>query len=260
MATQREKIVKQVLEVLETQHSGIRYSELFRKLKDAMPDIRENTIHGTIWDLDKKVKDIAKPERGVFILIKYLSQEKQTEALQRQISSKTAQERTKEIKKTLIPDEEKFYLPFAEYLVNDLEESTKAISLGGNKFGDKWGTPDVLGVYKFSETDPVRPPTEIISAEIKTDTNQLITAFGQACSYKIFSHKVYLVIPKEAERDVSRIESLCSRFGIGLILFDKNSSRNPNFEIRTRASKSEPDYFYVNEYLKRLGEDSKKLF
>jgi hypothetical protein len=60
--------------------------------------------------------------------------------------------------------------------------------------------------------------------------------------------------------NIGRVESLCSRFGIGLILFDKNNPQNPNFEIRTRATKSEPDYFYVNEYLRRLGDDSRKLF
>jgi hypothetical protein len=145
--------------------------------------------------------------------------------------------------------------------VQDLGECTKAISLGGNKFQDKWGTPDVLGIYRFSETDPIKPPMEIVSAEIKTDTSQLITAFGQACAYKLFSHKVYLVIPKGAEKDISRIESLCLRFGLGLILFDKNNPKDPKFEIRTRAVKSEPDYFYINEYLKRLEkEDLKKLF
>jgi len=257
---QREKIVKKVLEILEEKPDGIRYSELFRLIRDSLTEVPENTIHGTIWDLDKKIKDIAKPERGVFILTKYLSQERQAEILRKKLSKEVAKEAVKEIKKSITPDEESFYSSFAEYLESDLEECTKAIPLGGNKFGDKWGTPDVLGIYKFSETDPVRPPIEIISAEIKTDTNQLITAFGQACSYKLFSHKVYLVVPKDAERDIGRLESLCSRFGIGLILFNRSNSKSPDFEIRTRAIKSEPDYFYVNDYLKKLGEESKKLF
>jgi hypothetical protein len=88
----------------------------------------------------------------------------------------------------------------------------------------------------------------------------LITAFGQACAYKLFSHKVYLVIPRTAGEDISRIESLCMRFGIGLITFDLNPSE-PNFQIRTRASKSEPDYFYLNKYLKKLDEKIiKRLF
>ena len=60
--------------------------------------------------------------------------------------------------------EEDFYEKFADYLVKELEECTKAISLGGNRFQDKWGTPDVLGVYKFSEAEPIRPPLEIVSA------------------------------------------------------------------------------------------------
>ncbi|CUU08741.1 hypothetical protein JGI4_02176, partial [Candidatus Kryptonium thompsonii] len=114
--------------------------------------------------------------------------------------------------------------------------------------------------YKFSEAEPIRPPLEIVSAEIKTDTTQLITAFGQACAYKVFSHKVYLVVPKQAESDIPRLESLCMRFGIGLILFDRNNLNDPKFQIRTRAVKSEPDYFYVNLYIQRLSkEDIKKL-
>ncbi len=146
--------------------------------------------------------------------------------------------------------------------MNDLDECTKAISLGGNAFKDKWGTPDVIGVYKFHETKPVRPLPEIISAEIKTDINQLIVAFGQSCSYKLFSHKVYLVIPQSAlDIDKSRLESLCYRFGLGLITFDHTDKENPNFQIRTRAIKSEPDYFYVNEYLSRLDKkDLEELF
>lgn len=247
MPTQREKIIKKVYEILENKPNGIRYADLIRKISEALPEVNINAIHGTVFYFKQKIgrqeiKDVLRPEKGLYVLRKFFKEGEIREGIRQEI------------------EEEDFYQPFAEYLVNNLEECTKAIPLGGNRFQDRWGTPDVLGIYKFSETDPIRPPIEIISAEIKTDTNQLVTAFGQACSYKLFSHKVYLVVPKEAERDVSRIESLCSRFNIGLILFDKNNPQNPDFEIRTRASKSEPDYFYVNEYLKRLGEDSRKLF
>lgn len=242
--TQREKITKKAFEVLENNPGGVRYSDLRRKLSEILPDVLSNTIHGTIWDLDKKNEQIVKPERGLFILKKYAS-----EIIDPKIDVENS---------THLPREASFYQSFADYLEQDLEECTKAISLGGNRFGDRWGTPDVFGVYKFSEADAVRPPVEIISAEIKTDTNQLITAFGQACAYKIFSHKVYLAVPKEA--DTGRIESLCARFGIGLILFNKNDAQDPKWEIRTRAVKNEPDYFYVNEYLQKLGESRKLLF
>lgn len=243
--TQRGKIIKRVLEILENNSTGIRYSDLFRKLVEIFPDMPKGNIHGTLYNLDKKNKQIKKPERGLFILKKYATEI--IDAVQFDVGNNMRLLR-----------ETSFYQSFADYLKQDLGECTKAIPLGGNRFGDRWGTPDVLGVYKFSETNYLRPPIEIISAEIKTDVNQLITAFGQACAYKIFSHKVYLAVPKES--DTGRIESLCVRFGIGLILFDINNAQHPKWEIRMRAIKNEPDYFYVNEYLQRLGEERKLLF
>ena len=139
-----------------------------------------------------------------------------------------------------------------------MEECTKAISLGGNIFRDKWGTPDVIGIRKSRQGDIIKVPTEVISAEIKIDTNSLITAFGQSCSYKLFSHKSYIVVPREAsEEDIARLDALCRIFGIGLILFDATSPDEPDFQIRVRAAKHEPDMFYVNKNM-RVVED--KLF
>ena len=98
--------------------------------------------------------------------------------------------------------------------------------MGGNKFKDKWGTPDVIGILKSRESDIIKLQTEIISAEIKVDTANLITAFGQACSYKLFSHKSYIVIPNSSsEEDIARIDGLSLIFGVGLILFNNTKSR-----------------------------------
>ncbi len=245
MSTQREKIIKKAREILENSPNGIRYAEWIRKISEELPEVKINTIHGTIWDFKQKIdkeeiKDVVRPEKGLYILRKYFKEE---------------EELGEKVK------EEDFYKPFADYLVNDLEECTKAIPLGGNKFQDKWGTPDVIGTYRILGFGNVQPPIEIVSAEIKADTNQLISAFGQTCAYKIFSHKVYLVIPKEAkDLDIKRIESLCLKFGIGLILFDKNNKDNPDFEILVRAVKSEPDYFYVNKYLRLIEDTMSELF
>lgn len=259
MPTQREKIIKKAIEILENSPKGIRYSELVRKIQEAYPDIKLKVIQWEVWALTRKFpKSILKPERGIFILKKYYEKE-----IKDKLKTKLGliEEKIKKVER-IIKKEENFYQPFADYLVNELEECDNAIPLGGNKFKDKWGTPDVIGVYRFSETEPIRPLPEIISAEIKTDTANLITAFGQACSYKLFSHKVYLVIPKDAPQpDIGRLESLCLKFGIGLILFDSMNPQNPDFRILVRALKEEPDYFYVNKYLKMLPEkDLKKLF
>ena len=243
MPTQQEKIIKKAYEILENQPNGIRYADLIRKISEELPEIKINAIRGTVWVFKQKIdkeqiKDALRPEKGLYILKKYFKE------------SEIKDEARKEIK------EEDFYKPFADYLVNDLEECTKAIPLGGNKFQDRWGTPDVIGTYRILGLGHIQPPIEIVSAEIKIDIGQLITSFGQACSYKLFSHKVYLVIPKEANgADIKRVESLCLKFGIGLILFDRNDKENPAFEILTRAIKNEPDYFYLNKYLLKLIED-----
>jgi len=112
------------------------------------------------------------------------------------------------------------------------------------------GTPDVIGKRESKRSDIIKRPTEIVSAEIKLDSFQLVTAFGQACAYKLFSHKSYLVVPRQSsdeERD--RIDSLCQIFGIGLVFFDAINPTAPNFEIRVRPSRHEPDLFYTNKYI-----------
>ncbi len=149
--------------------------------------------------------------------------------------------------------EEAFYEPFADWLVNELEECTNAIAVGGNAFKDKWGTPDVIGIREAKRGDLIKPPTEIVTAEIKLDLNGLITAFGQCCSYKLFSHRAYIVVPKNAaDEDISRLDALSRIFGIGLILFDATNPKEPDFTIRARAARHEPDVFYVNKYLKLI--------
>jgi hypothetical protein len=196
----------------------------------------------TVWDLATRLPDkVYKPSRGLFRLVEF--REKDTDQLKAALVPKPA-------KKTR---EEDFYSSFADWLVNDLEDCTKAIPLGGNRFRDKWGTPDVVGKRESKKSDILQAPTEIVAAEIKTDVSQLVTAFGQACAYCLFSHKSYLVVPKESPQDeIARLDSLSQVFGIGLILFDVSSPENPQFDIRVRARKQEPDMFYANKYMRLI--------
>lgn len=247
MTTSKERISSKAIEILKSNPNGVRYSDLVRILQEELPNIPVNTIHGTIWNLETRIPNkIYKPARGLFRHVTFSKQELAEQ--EKAFPSK--------IEKTIKEDE--FYKPFADWLDNELEECTKSISLGGNKFKDKWGTPDVIGILEPRKSDIIQYPTEIISAEIKTDTTGLITAFGQACSYKLFSHKCYIVIPKNSyQGDIPRLDSLCLIFGIGLVLFDKNNTKNPQFEIRVRPLKHEPDMFYVNKYMKLI---EKELF
>jgi hypothetical protein len=40
--------------------------------------------------------------------------------------------------------------------------------------------------------------------------------------------------------------------GLGLVLFDAQDASNPNFTIRVRAARTEPDPFYANRNLKLI--------
>ena len=244
------QIRKVAFEVLEEKPKGIRYSDLGRKILEINPSFKPNTISGATWDLDIQFPDkVYKPDRGVFRLLKFKENVSTQPDQQSPPVKPTA-------KKTI--KEEDFYKPFADWLVNELEECTNAIGLGGNIFRDKWGTPDVVGVRESKRSDIIQFPTEIVSGEIKIDSNGLITAFGQACAYKIFSHKSYIVVPNDSQiEDITRLDTLSRQFGIGLILFDATNVEDPNFEIRARAVKHEPDMFFVNKNLKII-ED--KLF
>jgi hypothetical protein len=246
MATKREKIIGKALKIIKSNPNGIRYSNLVKRIHDEYPEYSTNTIRSNVWNLETQVPNkVYKPARGLFRHVSFREKE----------ISEEEQEPSAEVEEIKEVD---FYEPFARWLVDDLEECTNAIPLGGNRFKDKWGTPDVIGRREPRRSDIIKAPTEIVSAEIKTDTRDLITAFGQACVYKLFSHKSYLVIPKNSpENDISRLDSLCLIFGIGLILFDNTKPDDPKFEIRVRPIRHEPDMFYVNYYMKFV---EKELF
>jgi hypothetical protein len=237
-------IYTELLEYLRTVGCA-RFTEILNHISSKHPNLNKRTIAANLSKLKQRIEkgeiqEISHPERGMFCL-----------------NSGEIKSQVKED-----PGEKDFYEPLAEFLVKELEECTQAVPLGGNLFKDKWGTPDVLGVNKIPEYYTLKAPPEIVSCELKKDPGKLIVAFGQACSYKLFSHKVYLVIPKTSSRDeISRLESLCINFGIGLILFNPQNPENPDFEIRARANKNEPDYFYLNKYLDNLPiQIKRKLF
>ena len=242
MATRKEQIYNYVIEELKKEPKGLRHSQLSNRIFEKWPEIPEGTVYGSLYTLtEERPNDVYKPARGVFRHV--------------QFREGTGGEDKKGIEKEEEEEgEEALYGPFAHYLEQE-EECTKAIPLGGNRFGRKWGTPDVVGVFKSRESYIYKRPLEVVSAEIKTDTSELVVAFGQACAYKLFSHKSYLVVPQDSsEGDLARLDSLSQIFGIGLVLA-KTDSSGPGFETRLRAVRHEPDAFYVNEVLRELETD-----
>lgn len=240
--TQKEHICDKAVELLEKEPNGLRFSELMRRLKEELPDAKSS--RRVIPNLHVlRPEEICKPARGLFRHTRFRE------------SGVDGSIETVETPRRRCPEGE-FYRSFAEYIVDDLEECTKAIPLGGNCFKDKWGTPDVIGVLCPRQSDILKFPAEVVSAEVKTDCNALITAFGQACSYRLFSHKVYLVVPKSiSESDLAQLDALCRVFGLGLILFNGGDPGEPNYQIRVRATKHDPDMFYANRNLRVIEDD-----
>jgi hypothetical protein len=225
---------------------GIRYGALVKRIAAETPETPLNTIHGSVWNLDKSFAgEIVKPSRGLFTL----ATEPPTNG---ELHPPTV----------ALPAlrENDFYTSFAEWLKNELDEATVALELGGAGLRSKWGTPDVVGTFKPLPSNRVKFDMEIISAEVKVNPSESITAFGQATAYRLFSHKVYLVMPASLpEEDQSRLEALAILFGIGFVQFDLNVEE-PNYRVRVRAQRFLPDMFYVNEFADRLHDHNRAAF
>ena len=108
--TEREKIFNQMKSILENKTNGVRSADLIRLIKEALPETNIHTIDGSVWDIKQKmdngqIKDIIRPERGLYILKKYLSQEKVNENYAKDVVSNVIRDTTKE---------DNFYSPFSD--------------------------------------------------------------------------------------------------------------------------------------------------
>jgi hypothetical protein len=244
-----KEIVELGRKIIAESPEGIRYAELVRRISKTSPE-NARTIPAGIWNLHRKFpQEIAKPSRGLFMPVGAVPPPVppvDTGGSPRQAYT--------------VNDESDFYGSFAEWLKTDLGEVTEVAPLGGAAMGRKWGTPDVVGVYKPEAGDLVKFQPEIVSAEIKIDPQQPVVAFGQAIAYRLFSSKTYIAMPNSMiPEDHDRLESLCMLFGVGMVLFELNP-KEPHFVIRVRARRFSPDMFYVNEFAERLKGANAELF
>jgi hypothetical protein len=228
--------------IIAANPGGVRYSALVDEICQRTPETPKNTVHGSVWNLDALYpNEVTKPSRGLFT------------PLSKQGNDAIGVESVEQTAPTGVKVKESdFYEPFAQWLKNDLDEVTEVVPLGGAGLKTKWGTPDVIGVYKPLASNLIKFPLEIVSAEIKLDPLAPVVAFGQAVAYRLFSTKTYIAMPNTlSEEDQSRLESLCMLFGVGLVLFELDKE-SPRFHIRVRAQRFSPDMFYVNEFADRL--------
>jgi hypothetical protein len=245
----REPVQSKAIEILKENRKGLQFIELVDKVKKELTKsylkISDNTIKSYIQSLSKdRPEYVSKPDWGTF---RYQEPE---------IRKKPFPEARKYKKK----ENRELYQAFANWLCEE-KECTKAVPVGGNRFGDKWTTPDVVGKYELSQRALLKSETVIVSAEVKAtvNTQDIITGFGQACAYKVFSHKVYLVTPRNLDENLMRkLESQCSILGIGLVVFDIEKANNPEigmFNRKVRALATAPDMYWSNEYLREIESD-----
>lgn len=255
----RHDIRNLALQLINENPAGLRFTDVINQIKKFYPETPANSISGAIWNLDKThPKDVTKPSKGLYVTLA-----NSDSIANFTVNSGSVPEATPP---TAVPpvaaqiQEQQFYQPFAEFLGGELSEVTVAEPLGGAGLGKKWGTPDVVGVYKPLASDRVKFGLEIVSVEIKIDPQESVTAFGQAIAYRLFSAKVYVVMPSNLPKDdQSRLEALCMLFGVGFVIFDLNVN-NPNFVTRVRAQRSAPDMFYVNSFADQLYKHNPALF
>jgi len=236
-----KEVQAEALAIIAGNPGGIRYSDLVSEILRRSPETPRNTVNGSVWNLDTLRPDaVRKPSRGLF--------------------QPVGGEQLIDEPKAPKVKEEEFYEPFAEWLKNELDEVTDVVALGGAAFRAKWGTPDILGVYKPLASNLIKFPIEIVSAEVKVNPSEAITAFGQAAAYRLFSSKTYIAMADTIPQDdLSRLESLCMLYGVGLVLFDLNP-KDPSFRIRMRAQRFSADMFFVNELADRLRTQDPQTF
>lgn len=227
-------------EIVLKHPGGIRFKDIVAQIMARYPNAMRTTVEAQIANalVSAFPTEITKPSRGLYL------------PLSGSLAAPPPLAATPATR-----SEEEFYEPFADYLQNDLDEATAAVGLGGSAFKAKWGTPDVVGVYRPLTSDLVKFTPEIIAAEVKVEPSQPVVAFGQAIAYRLFATRAYVVMPTTmTPEDQTRLESLCMLFGIGLVMFDPTNPQDPRFEIRVRAQRFTPDMFFVNDFARRMHE------
>lgn len=252
----KKQIQEIALKALTVSPTGLQIQEAVEAILKHKPSNPINSIRTMVHNGFNDDENIVKISRGLYSIRGGLADSK--------ISEGAADPTLKEVAAASSADEptvaeKEFYEPFATWLVEQ-DEATNAKAIGGHIFGGKWNTPDVLGVLKPRSSDRIRFEPQIVSAELKVDKNQPVVAFGQAISYRLFSHKSYVVLPDTISKDdLDRLTALATIYGLGLVTF-KLDPANPEFLVQVRAATSQPDMFYVNQMATRLAESDRRGF
>ena len=148
----RKQIKELAKSIIASNPGGIRFKPLVYQILQQNPETPENTIHGSVRDLEKQFpREVGKPSRGLYTPIGT----KDNDTVSAGSTEKMAPTTSVKVE------------PFAERLKDDVDEVTEVASLGGGGLKSKLGTPDVVGTYKKLPGNLIEFPIEIAAAEIK---------------------------------------------------------------------------------------------
>ena len=221
--------------------SGMRFTALLNAVSNELEE-NLNTCNGSLYNFPKECPEkVSRPYRGLFIL-------KENEQYLKDLAELgVLDEKTSEAD---------IYEPAKNYLLGK-EECSHAVVIGGNTFGKKWGTPDILGSIRASSDAVYQPALEIIAVEVKNAGYSPVEALGQAMAYKLFAHRTWLILPEDS--DLDRIEGIAMSANIGLISFTEGTG-GYSFTTLNRPVSGYPDFNEVNRTLDDLKKKDKKSF
>lgn len=222
-------IQQEAVEIIAGREHGIRFMELVREIHDRHPDTPFGSIPGALNPLGRTVltDKVAKPERGLFMPA------------------------GDDLREGPVPPfrEREIYRPLADFLLGDAEDLTAAVPLDDARLGGKWGTPDVLGVYRPLSDDVLSWSPEILAVEVKNTVSDVVVAFGQAIAYQLFANKSYLALPSSISPvDRRELVARCKLHGLGLILFNAPDE----FTVVVPARRRAPDIESARQFVERL--------
>ena len=235
---------KRLLEALSLMEGAARNSEVIQKVVELYPDTKPASAGSVLSDLKAREPELfAATERGWVALAEKGEEATVDEQVPDELSD---------------PLEKDLYEPVKRFLLTD-EIVTRAEVVGSSRNNKKWGNPDLFGIIAPTASDLYKFGSEFVSFEVKRDLTQLIVAFGQAASYRLFSHQSYLVIPRdEKHAEYRRVDALCELFGIGLIDFVL-AGDEPTFRLRLRPRTQVPNPSYLNDFLAKLRDSDKAM-
>ncbi|MBM4036380.1 MAG: hypothetical protein FJ291_31985 [Planctomycetes bacterium] len=128
--------------------------------------------------------------------------------------------------------------------------------------GGKWTQPDLALVAVRAYTYTPGRHLEVLTFEVKPDGEFDVAGVFETASHSVFSHKSYLAIHcpngRPDDQDFERLELLCGRFGVGLLIFSDVKAVD-TYEELLEPERKTPDPTNVDQFLdSQLTEPNKR--